>query len=57
MSEPEDPKQPRHTARTAVEKAARRAREGLALRQNLHKRKQQQRGRQAHRPTRPVKPE
>jgi hypothetical protein len=47
MSQRDDtPKRPRHSARTADDKAARAAREAEALRQNLLKRKQQQRGRQ-----------
>jgi hypothetical protein len=57
VREPEERKQPKHSARTAAEKAARRAREAEALRQNLVKRKQQQRGRQERDPSRPVKPD
>jgi len=56
VSEPDEPKRPRHSARTAAEKAARRAHEAEALRQNLLKRKQQQRGRRERDPSRPVKP-
>jgi hypothetical protein len=57
VSEADEPKRARHTARTATEKAARRAREAEALRRNLQRRKQQQRGRQARDPSGPVKPE
>ena len=47
MSEREEgPRRPRHSARTAGDKAARAARAAEALRQNLLKRKQQQRGRE-----------
>jgi hypothetical protein len=56
MSEPDEPKQPRHTARTSAGKAARKAREAEALRQNLQKRKEQQRGRQEQGSAPAVKP-
>ncbi len=56
MSERDEPKRPRHSARTEAGKTAREAREAEALRQNLQKRKQQQRGRQEHVLKRPVKP-
>jgi hypothetical protein len=57
VSDSDKPKQPKHSARTITAKGARRAREAEALRQNLLKRKQQQRGRQEHEPIRPVKSE
>ena len=40
------PERPMHSARTIEDKATRAARAAEALRQNLRKRKQQQRGRQ-----------
>jgi hypothetical protein len=46
MNEPNEQKRPKHSARTTAEKAAREARLAEAMRQNLRKRKQQQRGRQ-----------
>jgi hypothetical protein len=45
MSEPDRTRHPRHLAGTRAEKSARREREAEALRQNLRKRKEQQRGR------------
>ncbi len=58
MSERDElPKRPKHSARTTAEKAAREARLALAMRKNLLKRKQQQRGQRQRDPTRPVKPE
>jgi hypothetical protein len=45
MSEPDGTGQPRHLARTRAGKAARKEREAEALRQNLRRRKEQQRDR------------
>jgi hypothetical protein len=56
MSEPNERKGPNHSARTTAQKVAREARLAEAMRDNLRKRKQQQRGQQERDPRRPVKP-
>ncbi len=57
MSERDEARRrPRHSARTTEDKAARAAREAEALRENLQKRKQQQRDRRERDETGGVKP-